>query len=365
MQERLAEVASRVRSALSQPSVEAGLMTGRAGLLLFLLYYARWSGSPIDRRVADEAFSDLFATLPEDLPPTFCSGTAGIAWLLRHAVAEQLIDADADEPLADVDALLRQRMVEEMSAGRFDYLHGALGMALYFLEAHDRAENKRALTETIHQLERHARSDGAQAHWLNPLTDEDPPTRGLVSLGLSHGVPGIVCVLQRYIDAGIEPGLAERLRDRALAYIRSQELDQTAPSRFPAFAGEGTSRLAWCYGDPGVAMALWQAGQQHSAIATLRHAAARQPGSPGLPDDLSICHGSSGLAVIFDRAHRITGDRVFSDASRRWQDDMQSRLQDTADLSMLTGVAGAGLAMLTLADDADRLSAWDRALLLR
>lgn len=362
---RLADVAGRCRSALRQPATDAGLLTGHAGLVLFLLYYARRTGAESDRHAADAAIGELFDTLPADAPFTFCSGMAGIAWLLRHAVAEGLLEADADEALADVDAQLRDYMVAEMEAGRFDYLHGSLGVALYLLEAGHAPDNHRALSATLDALERHAHDGDEQSWWINPFNVEHDGV-GAISLGLSHGIPSIAVVMQRFVEEGVERERASRLRDRASQYLLAQRLDPDAASRFPAFAGEGPSRLAWCYGDPGVGMALARAGAGADAIDALTHAAMRGTAGQDGPTDLSLCHGSAGLALIFNHARRLTSDAVFASASRQWLNDTLERLDSTEDVSMLTGVAGAGLAMIALANpDDSRASAWDRALLLR
>jgi lantibiotic modifying enzyme len=341
------------------------LLTGEAGRVLFFLYFARYTGRRADQAEAEARLGRLFDALPGTLPFTFCSGMAGIAWLLRHAGGTGLVDIDPDEPLRDIDAQLRERMIEEMRAGRFDYLHGALGVALYLLEASGDPANRDALAATLLALEQHAITDGAGLCWRNPLLDEFAETRGGISLGLAHGMPGIISLLQRFVEAGVDAGRARRLRDGALAYLQAQANGPGAPSCFPTVVlsdDDRHSRVAWCYGDPGVALALWQAGLHAAARAVLEHAAGRRAPEHTGVTDLSLCHGSAGLAQIFRRAAQWTGSLVLDEVGRYWVDDTRARVAACEDRSLLTGLPGAGLALMAATGRAS--SAWDRALLL-
>jgi lantibiotic modifying enzyme len=356
-------IAGRLRAA--PPAEDHGLLTGEAGRVLFFLYFARYTGEPADRTDAESRLGRLFDTLPDTLTFTFCSGMAGIAWLLRHAGGSGLVAIEPEEPLRDIDAQLRQRMVEEMRAGRFDYLHGAFGIALYLLEAAGDPANRDALAAALLALDQHAMADGDRLHWRNPLLDEFAETRGGISLGLAHGMPGIISLLQRFVEAGVDAGRATRLRDGALAYVQAQANGPEAPSCFPTVVlsnNDRYSRVAWCYGDPGVAVALWHAGRHAAARAVLDHAASRRAPEHSGVTDLSLCHGSAGLALTFQRAAQWTGSPVLHDAARYWLDDTLARVAACEDTSLLTGLPGAGLALMAASGRAS--SAWDRALLL-
>jgi lantibiotic modifying enzyme len=333
--------------------------------VLFFLYFARYTGEPDDQAFAEAALTDLFEGLPEAVPFTFCSGITGIAWLLRHASASGLVDVEANEPLAEIDGCLRARMVEEMQAGRFDYLHGALGCALYFLEAAHEPRNCEALIATLDALEQHAVRAAGGCCWHNPLLEQSAETRGEVSLGLSHGMPSIISLLQRFVGCGLDPARAARLRDGALAYLQAQAGTGTGEGRYPGIvtpSGPGRSRLAWCYGDPGVAMALSQAGLSAEAASILDDASGRRTADDTGVADLSLCHGSAGLSLIFARARGFTSRSAIADAARFWLDDTLARVPATEDLTLLNGIAGAGLALIAASDE--RAPAWDRALLL-
>jgi lantibiotic modifying enzyme len=364
-----------------------GLLDGRAGVALFFLYYAHFTGDPADRLHAEAFVEDLFTSLPDEMPFSFCSGLAGVAWLLRHAARSGLVDVNADQALQDIDEQLRSQMVLEMRAGRFDFLHGALGCALYNLETAAQPSSRQALVQTLDELERHGVSSGTGLWWRNPqiATGDVPPDA--ISLGLSHGMPSIFVMLSRFAANHIDEDRARALAGRAIRFV----LDSESTACFPAMrwlrAADQPSRLAWCYGDPGVAIALWQAGAAmdrsdwcEKALAVLERSATRRAPDDTLVQDAGCCHGSAGLALIFARMHQRTGRDTFKHAARFWIDETLSKgrredgfggyrayrpdLPDdlASELSLLMGIAGIGLTLMALASPIE--PAWDRALLL-
>src|SRR5262249_36346357 len=103
---------------------------------------------------------------------------------------------------------------------------------------------------------------------------------------------------------------------------------QQGPGGFPHWVGpqgvDGPARLAWCYGDPGVAIALLSAAGsvaepawEHEAIAIGRRAAQRLPEKSGVRDT-GLCHGAAGLGHLFNRLFQATGEPQFGDAAQYW-----------------------------------------------
>jgi hypothetical protein len=84
------------------------------------------------------------------------------------------------------------------------------------------------------------------------------------------------------------------------------------------------SRLAWCYGDPGVAAALLVAAQavgeksrERQALEIALHAAARPPEQARVVD-AGLCHGAAGLGHLFNRMFQATGEKRLAEAARFW-----------------------------------------------
>ena len=388
----LARIVRELKSDAGATPRFPGLLVGRAGLALFFLYYARFTDASIDRAFAESFVSDLFETLPDEVSFSFSTGLAGLAWLLRHAASTGLLEVNADEALEDIDRQLHARMVDEIRAGRWDFLHGALGCSLYFLETANRPSSRAPLTQVLEELERQSIEAGAALYWRN--TDVIP-REGLeegVNMGLSHGMPSIVNLLARFVGHELDSNRTTVMLDRSVAYVLKQEAATASGlgSSFPAFVPDDEPdrcRLAWCYGDGGIAATLWQAGEvahrsewQAKAVAVLERATSRRTPELTRVTDAGLCHGSAGLALIFARMYHATGGGVFREAALHWLDttlamgnrgngfagyraDLGDAPEDlAAQLSVLMGIAGVGLALMALCSSIE--PAWDRALLL-
>jgi hypothetical protein len=147
-------------------------------------------------------------------------------------------------------------------------------------------------------------------------------------------------------------------------------------------------RLAWCYGDLGIAATVAVAAQgarrtdwRGTAHEIARAAARRPPAASGVID-ASLCHGAAGVAHLFNRLYQESGDPELGEAARRWlhralafrrpgrgiggfrtweaQADGSGSWYD--DAGFLAGAAGTGLALLAAVSPVE--PAWDRALLL-
>jgi lantibiotic modifying enzyme len=121
------------------------------------------------------------------------------------------------------------------------------------------------------------------------------------------------------------------------------------------------SPLAWCYGDPGVAAALCVAGWHEYATDIAECAAARSIADNSI-GDASICHGSAGLAHIFNRLHQATGTPSLRVAAEDWLSHLMDAQLADLDSGFLTGAAGVGLVLLAAATPLE--PRWDRVLLL-
>jgi hypothetical protein len=188
----------------------------------------------------------------------------------------------------------------------------------------------------------------------------------------------VIALLARYLVNAIDPPRTRRLLDGAVAYLRTAEPTLAFPSWHagaiddPAEHRDAppTGRLAWCYGDLGVALALLSAAQatgdeavRTDACDLARRCAARTIGEAKIHDG-GICHGAFGAAHLFARLHHATHEQLHADAALRWLDHGLALRDATmlADPSLLTGTAGAALVLHAMVSEID--PAWDRLLLV-
>jgi hypothetical protein len=144
---------------------------------------------------------------------------------------------------------------------------------------------------------------------------------GRINLGLAHGLPGVALALAAAADVDGLTGTAERLLRRITARLVAEAFtDQrgvvtwSRGSDRPGLATTSASpRQAWCYGCPGVAWALWEAGRVLRDEG-LRDFAGQAASSlvAAWDDDfyldgLDICHGPAGLMLLYDSFGRQAG----------------------------------------------------------
>ena len=210
---------------------------------------------------------------------------------------------------------------------------------------------------------------------------------GMIDLGVAHGVPGVVGMLARFVENGVEVPRSRRLLGSSVRWML-----EAVPVGRPRFGTswpidyDGMKRLGWCYGDAGVAGVLLRAGRalddarvEGAALGMLHDLVAplAQRGAP----DASFCHGAAGLAHIYRSASQLTGDVELHQQAAAWlREVLRMRAPGTGiagyrslkldagdarwedDVTLLSGVAGTALVLLAALED--RPPAWQRLFLL-
>jgi hypothetical protein len=346
--------------------------TGDPFATLFFAYRERAYGGPtLEDRI--EKVSDAVAEAA--LPATLFGGLAGIGWLRAHFALDDESDAELEDLIADA---LRRGWT-----GDFDLIGGLVGIGVYALERRARGSTTDLLDTVVDRLAERAQPAAIGACWktearfLTPELRTDYPD-GWYNLGLAHGIPGVIALLGAAARAGVPH--ARPLLDRAVDFLLAQQL---SGGGFASSCDHRcATRAAWCYGDPGVAIALLSAARDAGEPAWERHAlalarlAANRPAEQCGVEDASLCHGTAGLAHIYHRFYLATGEAVFRDAAVAW---LERTLADrvpgvgiggyrywTGDAwvdngTLLVGAAGIGLVLLAASTTIE--PTWDRLLL--
>lgn len=424
----IAEALARPHDAwlLSQRADGTGLRSislalGRCGTAVFYAALARSElavatdedGGP--RALSLALLEESIELLPgAAMDASFLCGFPGVAWSLEHVLA--LLDEASEEDLnEDIDGALLGALSDPTYVPAYDLIDGLAGHGIYALERLERYERLQrcdgvvgqgalrpgavALVEAVlARLEATACVQNVGLSWPSGMLTRTaqgkdvPVDERYFNLGMSHGVPGVVGILARLMAVPEVAERARRLLVGAAAWLIAQRLPDGGLGLYPDFVADGTpsepARLAWCYGDPGVAAALWAAGAALGDAELAGHAlaaarvAARRPLDGSGVVDAGLCHGSAGLAHVFHRLHGASGDADCREAAVTWFRHLLVRRDDlpnvagfptfcferTAegeyldDPAWLTGAAGVGLVLLSALQPA--ISKWDRALLL-
>ncbi|GAA1284124.1 lanthionine synthetase LanC family protein [Saccharothrix xinjiangensis] len=191
--------------------------------------------------------------------------------------------------------------------------------------------------------------------------------QGRVNAGLAHGVPGVVVALAAALRAGVDVADPLRLLGRWLA--DEARRDPLGVVSWPTAGGapppeRAVRRQAWCYGCPGAAWALWEAGDAlgEPGFAVLATTAMRSLcdnydedfhlyGDTG-SDRLAVCHGAAGVLAVADAFATHAGLPEAAALRQRLADHLRRSGDEVSDLartdmSLLTGAAGVLAALRT------------------
>lgn len=378
---RAADAVHAIGEALVEP-VSASL-GGKAGVALFYGYLG-------DAVRADELMEhavDALATSP--MPPSLYGGFTGIAWVAEHL---SRVLGTAGDDMDDLDESLLATIAAPWT-GDYDLITGLVGFGVYALECVPRPSAIRCLEAIVDRLDETAQTieQGVRwftaPEWLFPHQRERYP-RGGYNLGVAHGVPGVIALLTRACCLGIRAERTRALLEGAVRWVLSEQCG----GRFPAWIVPGVqaqpTRVAWCYGDPGVAAVLLSAARvlgneewERTSLDIALRAAMTAPEDCGV-QDAGLCHGAFGLAHLYNRIYQAGHDERFADAARLWYRrglDMRRpergiagfeswefgadwQLAWQSDPGFLAGAAGVGLALLAGLTPVE--PEWDRLLLL-
>lgn len=388
---------------LVRPDDDRGLRSvslalGRCGLAVFYAWLGRTGLAEGASERAAQLLNEAIDLLPsQSMDASFLCGFPGVAWTTEHVL--QLLDQwPEDDPNADVDDALLAGLEDPTFVPAYDLIDGLAGHGVYALERRGRAAALPLASSVLERLENTACTQSVGLSWPSGLITRTAqgknvaPDETYFNLGLSHGVPGVIAILARFVAV---PELRERalpLLEGAVEWIQAQRLPAAMNGAFPDHVARDVTpepaRAAWCYGDPGVAAALFAAARalerpslEAFALDVAHAAARRDPSTTGVVD-AGLCHGSAGLAHIFHRLYRASGDEECRRAAIAWFERLLTRVTDrpnvagfatfcfervrdgeyVEDPAWLTGAAGVGLVLISALTDP--APTWDRALLL-
>jgi lantibiotic modifying enzyme len=370
------------------PGGDPSLAGGTAGLALLHGYLAQTEHSQDHAARAGRCLQDAIATVADrPVEASLYSGLTGVGWVMAHLQGP--LSGPGEDDLAQIDDVLLDHLERSPWADDYDLINGLVGFGVYALERLPRSGARACLERVIDRLAETAeqRAEGI-SWWTNPAwlpaeTRAKWP-HGYYNLGLAHGVPGVIALLGQAVAAGLAVARARLLLEGAVRWLLSQQL----PGGFPAWVGEKPARLAWCYGDPGVAAALLGTARclhepswEQQALAIARRASERPSDQAGVVD-AGLCHGAAGLGHLFNRMYQASREPPLAEAARFWfERAIQMRrpgrgiggyeawtLGDEGEMTwktdsgLLTGAAGIALALLAGTTAIE--PAWDRVLLV-
>lgn len=402
MKEMLQKKVERIHDVLIskiQTTNDIGVHNGLAGIALFLFNYSKfYNGDEKIKKWGSIALEKSMEKINAGYSNTsFCSGIAGYAWVLDHLESKKFIELGCDELLPNFDKYLNDIMVIDMENGYYDFLHGGIGYAYYFLyrfaNTNDKGLKKKYqeyLFKFLTLLEKTAIVESPnKIKWLSQMPQTN---QSVYNLGLSHGISSIIGILTKFCNYEVFYPKSKSLLERAVNYVLStKNNDETSIYSFPKFVPSNgqpkyVGRLAWCYSDLGIGVSLLHASKKlkdktlfKTAISVLKNMASLRTQEEHCVVDAGICHGSFGNAHIFKKMGLQTKETALITASKYWMNDglkkgahidgyagfhkwNTAERKWTVETSLLEGISGIGLVILDYIENCE--SSWDESLMI-
>jgi lantibiotic modifying enzyme len=355
------------------------LLNGKSGLLL--LYFRLYTV------FGDESYSSKCQVITERLLDdinkgitsfTYCDGLTGAACLFNYLREKAFFDDSVDDLLKQCDEILYDALQVALDNANWDYLHGAIGMALYFM---DRQRSDNGIGQRLETVMERIIT-------MQPGMGEEQ----YCNCGMAHGLVSVLMLLSRYASIGARPAyIRSAIRAAADRLLSFRSMDPASLSVFPSIvkiddpsAWTYKVPLGWCYGDTAISVGLYQAGKtlqdtalMHEAAQLALHATKRNTRATARVFDACFCHGAAGVAHIFSKWYRLTKDPVFYESYHHWicqtlelcsfEDGIGGYKKFTGDTytaqpGLLDGAAGVALVLADYISNAP--GDWDQFFLL-
>jgi lantibiotic modifying enzyme len=394
-------IAESLTSMTSLPGErDPSLAKGQAGLALLYTWLVRTRRAPqadvLASRYLDQAVE---AVSTQAMNASLWGGFTGVAWAAD--LVDRLLDPEAEDRSEAVDdALLRLLSRDDLGPTPYDLVVGLTGLGVYALQRCPRPVAIECLRRVVELLHERARHDEHGIYWWTPpaeIVDEESRKQypsGRVDLGVAHGVAGPIALLGGICGAGTEQTTVRPLLEGAARWLLAHAMATEAGPTFPVWVAPGVqpwqARCAWCYGDPGIAAALLtaarglgDAGWEEAAVALACRAAERPASETGVVN-AGFCHGSAGLAHLYNRMYQATGEPKLGRAALYWLErtlDLYRRARANGDswvqgswdpgqrerwtwtgIDVVDGAAGVALVLLAAATSVE--PTWDRMFLV-
>ena len=364
---------------------------GLPGEILFYFYYYNLTKEEQYLDTAIEKLEKYYDVLEQEALESslYSSGIAGIGWFLEHISRFVEIDNAFNDP--EIDHILTENIRLTLKKRNYEFFYGSAGMLLYCLSRKNSADFKGVISEVIDYLYDHTVAVNDPHRFF--MENDEEYQNASINLGVSHGIFGLVAVLTKAYQKEINVSKCKEIIYLMIELALNNQLD---PKKYNCFfpnriiydktVSVTGSKLSWCYGDLGILAVLLNTSKalknnalEDETLRMLMYTSHRKNLEDNAVRDIWMCHGSSGIAHIFNRLYRTTAIDDFKFASRYWyqitlQNVSKGHFQisgsgthsgafERKDLTgFLLGHAGLGLSLISAIAPFD--PQWDEMLLL-
>lgn len=306
-------------------NLDISLLGGDFGSVMSL-YYASKHGY-CKQEQADELLDRVLQNLNVMSNPqaTYCNGLTGLSIGLCMLEKDGFIEGAYNSTNRYHNLL--SRLLYKYLPNNLDFLHGSIGISMYFLTHRNNANSAEVIEKVVRYLYDNAiPSENGGSYWKFPNKDGEL----VENLSLSHGISAVTLFLSRALSIIEKPEIKrmgiELLKNIGI-YIKSYLVSPEEGGFYTPMIPYGRkSRLGWCYGDVGTSMALRAISELtcDNELAELAYKIARYSAlyrkdlNSNSIYDACLCHGASGLIVFFNNCYCYYKEDLFSDAAQYW-----------------------------------------------
>jgi hypothetical protein len=320
-----------------------GLLSGLTSIIVVLLDVYKNNPTLVDRQKIKEYFLYTFDIIDnnERLMSSYCDGLAGYGFILmkfkQHDVFYNDNDIDIeilnqiDEIIIQIDEILEDQIDVFVLQDNHDILHGLIGLGIYFLDT-DKLD---LVNRIIDFLVERSSSKEYQVFWRK--YDKYKSYTTVIDMGNAHGNTSILYFLSKtLLKIPDDKRIMNLIKGNITFYLKNvQTLNDTIFTYLPTLINATefeknshkpeNSRLAWCYGDLGalytlliVTIQINEKEMYEDIVAMLENVAKRRLETESFVIDSGFCHGTSGIAIIFDKIYNHTRKNIFLETSKYW-----------------------------------------------
>lgn len=228
-----------------------------AGKLLLLAYWSEYT----QERKLKKYYEDFLDKCLNNMQVGFnhmpyYNGISGMFYCLYHLNNNNLASVDLSDIDEYCDSHIEEYMFKLLEVKHFDLFYGGIGVGWYFLQKNSRTDLFKNIIDHLNAI---AIKGIDTLTWLS--TGYDNPK---LVISLAHGMASIIIFLSFIYAKGVCQQETRGILQQAINLVRTQKI---SVSKYGCFYPNssineiGKSRLAWCYGDLGIALALWNAGK--------------------------------------------------------------------------------------------------------
>lgn len=303
------------------------------------------------------------------------SGIAGYGLALLRLKSKS-IDIGV-EYFENIDEIILEDFEQHYNSNEFDYMHEAMGIAMYFIERYNKNKDEKIITI----LNKFSTSfiEKINLDFKNVLIKKDDDRGDYYSLGLAHGAASylnfLIYLKINFKELTLDVTKPIRICVDFLHFYK--KYDNQSKQFYTNFIPLGDnkaipSRLSWCQGDLGVSNALYNTGTYlndkfltDEALALMNHSATINFEDSGV-NDFGFCHGSAGILVQFylaSKKYKIDYEfqinswlETIKKQTNNFEDFLwfdNSTNQYKLESDVLVGTTGLGLVLLTIENKID------------